>query len=509
MAQATVYSSGGQQQQQGGPPPVKKPRTYPYRDGQSQAAQHYDLFEMIRHPHLAKEYRPPDPPPAPKYNSKQEQIEAGLARKFASSSQAGVLFSFIKGLMFLMFVPFYLLFIALPHWIYTTVANYIFKIKQAVQRKIAAVKQFFIRCYHNVVDPFKKLWKRMRDQENNQGSLDLGDEDLGFFAFIALGVYYAYSGLVRPVLRGIRGAYRGGVFGYKWLKSRPKKIQEAYHKKTAPFRRFKNQLAAYPRTLLKKFSIRFTEAVVRPVQSKFAGYREKMRASCKRLFKGTVGLVKAIKDTLLTPVASFNRVMQGIIASFQRKVEQFKEGVRRFIQHPAGYFRTIQIKLAASFTALKGKIPRFRLHISCANKVKAWSKNIKLQLGKLLFFTLPPRPKFLSFNMPKVNLSPRHLDNLMKAAVYKALVIAVQWLSIKLAPVKHRISSISEAMMRPYRIFRQKVQTRLAQLKQKLNRFFRPIRRFAHRRLLRIRLFIGWIRVLSRYSLRTLRARWE
>lgn len=504
MAQATVYSSSGQQQNpQQQPPPPKPPWRQPHKDGQSQAAQHYDLFEMIRHPNLARENRPPDPPPPKKYATKQQQIEGELEKKFKRSAKTGILITLIKAFVFAGFFPFYLLFIAIPRLIYTFIAGLLAKLRDYMRQKVEAVKQFFLRRYHNVVDPFKKLWKRMSDLEKNKMALDFDDDDLGFFAFIAMGVYYAYSGIVRPTIRGVKAFYRSLIASYRWTVERPQKAREAFERKWTPVRHFIESVKAYPAKLFRRLKGKLLAATLYPLIAKYQDYKVRTVAAYARFQKAVLGAYKNVKDAILHPVQTIHRLREGLRNAYQRKREQIKAAWIRFIAHPVRFFKKMQVRLAEFALAIRSKLPNVQLKLPYAKRLQAWKKNLSGTIERLAARFSFKLPWYLQFSKPKVNLNPRHLDNLMKAAVRKLLTSLAERLRPKIAHLQGKILSGYEMLARPVRLLNAKIEASYDRLQLKIQRFFRPVRRFAHRRILRIRLFVGWIRVIARHSLKS------
>lgn len=507
MAQATVYSSSGQQQNAPPPPPPKPPWKQPYRDGHSRAAQHYDLFEMIRHPNLAKENRPPDPLPQKKYATKQQQIEGELEKKFKRSAPTGVLVALIKAFIFAVCFPFYVLFIALPRWIYTTIAYYLALMKAYIKRKIEAVQQFFIRRYHNVVDPFKKLWKKMSDLEKNKLAIDFEDDELGFFAFLAMGVYYAYSGIVRPAIRSIKAVYKGIVASYVWLVTRPQKMREAIARKWAPVAHFIAAVKAYPGKLLKRLKERLLVAIWHPLLDQYNAYITRIHAARLRLRKAILETVKSVKEAILHPVQTYRRLRDGFKKGCQRKVEQIKAAWQLLISRPIQFLKRVRKRCTAFFAELRSKLPKIRIKLPFVGRLKKWKQTFKELMVRLVSRFAIRLPRFARFSMPSINLSPRHLDKLMKAAVYKLFIQFSAWIAPKAHKLQQKYLVAYAVVARPFRVFNAWVEVRLEWLQKKYQRCMRPIRRFAHRRILRIRVFIGWIRVVARHSLKTFQDR--
>lgn len=503
MAGATVYSSGGQQQQQQPPPPPKPPRRNPYRDGQSRAAQYYDLYEMIRHPNLARDSRPPDPPPPKKFANKQQMIEHEMDKRFQRSNKTGMLISVVRGLVFVTVWPFMMLFIALPQWIYQQIATAFTQVKLAIQRKIAAVRQFFIRRYRGIVDPFKTLWKKMSDRDKNKQEMDWDLEELGFFAFIAMGLYYGYVGIVRPTIRGIKAGYSAVIAGKRWVGEQPQKMKEAI---TDRIHRYIQKIAAYPKKLLKKLKSSLLNATVYPLQNKLQQISSRIEAAWNRLTKGLEGIADGIKQTVLRPVETFKKMKNHLVQGIQNKIRQVKQALRNLINRPVFFVKNVVNKCKAYFEAAKDRASKISFKFPFVGRFISLKKRLKgiwESLKRKLQFKGKLSVKLPNF-MPAWDFKLSALKSALFSSLAKLKNTLKNWAVQKIGNLRQKISHLKQMALVPIHAFKERVKTYVQTIKLKIQRFMRPIRRFFHRRALRIRLFIGWIRVVARHSLKTL-----
>lgn len=501
MAGATVFTSGGQQQQ---PQPQipKPPRRCPYRDGQSQAAQYYDLFEMIRHPHLSRGHRPPDPPPQKKFGSKQQMIEHELEKKYQRTSKKGLLIALIRGCVFVTVWPFMFLFFALPNWIYKQIHKGLTAVREAIARKIEAIRLFFIRKYRGIVDPVKDLWKRMGEREKNK-QVKWEIEAVGFFTFIALGLYYAYSGFIRPTIRGIKISYRGVIEAYRWAARQPQKVKESLKGVQMAFQK----VMSYPKKLLMALKLKLTNFILHPLQMKLKSIYNKITEPFIRLGKGLEEIAGGIKKTLLRPIETGVSVKNWVIQSIQNRINQVKQTIRNALRRPVILLQAMQKSWQSFTTAIHNHIPTFTLKIPFSNRFRAIQNGLKihwermrekLQWKQKIAAQVNRFKEVLNFKpfIVKISVLP-YLQKLLK------LVQGIAFTQIE--RLQKKLRSLKRMVLQPFFSLVEKAKQNFSKFKVKLFTFLRPIRRFFHRRILRLRVMIGWIRIIARQSLHDLR----
>lgn len=223
-----------------------------------------------------------------------------------------------------------------------------------------------------------------------------------------------------------------------------------------------------------------------------------------RLCKGVEGIANGVKETVLHPVQTLQRLKNRLIQAIHDRINNTKAYFKNLALRPLRFIQATQNQLFAFYTRLKGIVPRFKIKLPFADRLQRWGATLSAQIQAYVANLRLKTVSRIPFSLPKWDLSPRHLDRMAKAALYKLYVRLAAWLEQKSAPFFLKATALKEALIRPYRAFEVAVEKRVLFIQNKLRRFMRPIRRFAHRRILRIRLFIGWVRVVARHSLKTL-----
>jgi hypothetical protein len=135
------------------PPASRPPRKNPYRDGASLCHQHYDLYEMIRHPQASKQNRPPLPPT--KGKSKQQLLEQDIQSAFKKNNHQiqgfgyFIIGRFLKLIFFLIILPLYISFYALPRWLF----------RHAVLKPLLKASHWLRSVFSKLLNIAKSAWK--------------------------------------------------------------------------------------------------------------------------------------------------------------------------------------------------------------------------------------------------------------------------------------------------------------------------------------------------------------
>ncbi len=209
----------------------KRPRNLPYRDGASKCAQQYDLYEMIRNPHAPKNRRPPASSSnlnSQAHLSKQKKIEKEIQAEFDKNLWHR--FKFIGGLARIIFLvlvlPFYILFFALPKKIVTVFIPYLMGLAKdyvvrCIKKLVGRIASLFARLYN----PFKLLWNVLKPssgKKKKEVQQAFEEQGMGFFAFIAMGLWY----LLSPVVNGCYRIYTTARAIIRFIREFPQKCRD-------------------------------------------------------------------------------------------------------------------------------------------------------------------------------------------------------------------------------------------------------------------------------------------
>ena len=534
MAGAAVYSQKPSQQNQGQtpPPPPKRPRKNPYRDGLSKASQHYDLFEMIRHPHLAKDARPPNPPPGPLYPwekppTKQQLINKKIEAKFKKNQNRlprkslRFVTGFIKFLFLVFVFPPYMILYGFPRWVFTrflpAIGN---KISNSVRAVIQGIKNFFARIYHKVTDPFSKLWKQIRAKEKNLPQ-ETDDEDLSFFSFIAHGVIFIYLSLVRPTGRAFKWSYQTGKKILFSIYNFPSMLKGFLQNKLTKIADQLKRMGGIPKRLLQTLRQSWQRRIATPLKE----WLKQKISFCKRKAQSALSLLKSrlysiyetIKNKALFPFRWAKRGFQKVTAACTRsskkaflvlkqwttakleRLKQIKEALKRGLKNiftlPSfSFFRSIQRRLVQ----VKNALLNYKNRLSAAIKF-IFSKETYTELKKKF-------AKSLLLRLLKSIESLRRGCGALKRHITAPFIKLLDRINQRVKKILSPIKELFKLACKPFIVLYQKLAATIKQKWQSVKRFFLPVGKAIRYLVLQVRIMTAWFKVLMSYGMQTVRS---
>lgn len=518
MAQAPKVYQANQPQQHA----PRRPRKYPYRDAIYQSAQHYDLYEMIRHPHLAKGYRPPDPPPRPLYHwqkppTKQELLEKEIEERFLKNEQRflaekfGFLLTLLKFTFKLFVLPPYMLLYQFPKWIFTVAIPFADKkITDGCKSIILRIKKGGSNAVHKVVDPFKRLWKQMKDREKNPSQVEIVDEEMGFFTFIAQGFIFLYTALIRPIFRTLRAIFRALIKTYHILRKVPGQIRAYTEHKRAKMKERARKIKAYFKKqfilLLKKLKQRIVDSIKRSICNKIEKVKLQIKKTINQFVNSIEMVTYSIKEAILHPFQSIRSIWRTfthkINQSIQNKVFKIKNALLQKYQMGILGIKFTQKVLSAVF------IRPLKFAHRCYQLVfgKIQFKQV-LNRFKNYCFILKPQLRIVSFDPYKLFLKRIYAngENFLKiasVAIFAKSRKLVKTFYKKFLKMVFPVVEIIHLLSQPFAWAAGWIILQFKGAFKILSIAFQPIRRFVKHLIMRCRIVLAWVKVLYRYSMR-------
>lgn len=511
-----------QPNQYGGAPPApvaKPPRKNPYRDGISSSHQSYDLFEEIRHPNKARHHRPPiSPANMGKPLTKQKRLEKAIYEKFKRNNfeLPGVFFKligkFFKAIFLLLMFPLYMIAYRFPKWLLMETLPRTIKIANDYctafeKRVINSSKRFFWK----MVDPFILFWKMLRSlSKRNKTSQQVVDEyGTGFFAFIAMGIWF----MIKPLYRSILWSYNAMKRSYQYIKSLPKKvlkttrsIQECYHQSMAFVEK---GFAKIRKSFLEFFTLQGLKSKYRTVSffiqslrmqayqffgrhyKKACSYFKSRVTALKKHWEGfrsrfvdrTEAIGRFLYDPIKRTIDKISRVHKTFSAKTNKRLERCHHFVMRIIVKPLErVWSTLVAYIAPRGAELLNVISRW--------KVIAY-EYLQMKVQFLISYLKPNETVF-----HKTSLIGRTLLKWIKDRS-QLLRHQITKKFSKLKPILNLIVELSQFLKRGVIYFSKKIQMPLQPIQSSLHHVFSHL-------FLRLRIIAAWVSVLCRHGLTVL-----
>lgn len=474
LGQAKQFSSGGGGQ--GAPQTPPPPRVNPYKDGISQSAQHYDLFEMIRNPHPSSLNRPPDPPPpGVLYEaslSKQFKIRRELEKKFYSSAKvlAGPA-KVVRFIFMILFLPFYLILYRLPQLIFSVIiATLINKVKEYINRLSRRISRFVDRCKSIIKAPFVRIWQAIvREVELGEQPVETKDH-LDFFSFIAHGFVLLYQLIYNPIKSAASTGARLAVEAYHYLRKVPGRCRSWHQEQVERLNALKEFLIATSTKLFNDLTNQLYDTTIGRYKRGIAWVAQTREKFLSKMMENM-------------PRFEFKLIYQAL---------DYLKSLRKEIKLP-------KIKINIPYDRLNFEPVAYRYHEikKSAYQWWDWIKNIKFNFP----FKFPPIP---DIQIPQFNLTNRIKKFL--APVKQTTLEAVRFslftlinpfvtLAGRLKPAYNKIS-FSLTIKQP------KVTL------PNLDRYFQPLKKVKDALVIKVenasmhvRFFIAWAHILVRYGI--------
>lgn len=523
MAGAQVYHANPNSAQGAPqPPPPKPPRKNPYRDGQSKATQHYDLFEMIRHPHLAKANRPPDPPPKSldsreKASKKKQHLKKRLEAKleYRQKNAVGGLVTFLAVLTRLFFLvivyPPYAVAYLIPKWVLTqAIPGVLKRIEQKIQQIFGGIKRSVTNLYRRSIDPVLRLWSnaKARFKGSAEEVVPVPLEEMGFFAFIAHGLFQFYFSTVHPLYQAIRlGIYKLRKF-IEEVRKLPTTVRQVIVKRIEKLQGVLKAIRGLPNKIAKRIAQAFQQSIALPLKNRLQKIQARCKDAYRRSAKVLEQLTEGLVQTLLHPIQTVKTKLRTVGGRLQR----LKETVSRAFKNrwTAYQQRLNQYKnqLKASFETYL-TLPLRKKKQAIALRLRRIQEGVKSRFAKLsnalqkLIQQLKgfhPRnllPRWnVSFKMDRFQIKESALLKALKAYFSRRKAAFVAYGQRKAAQVRTALHLITTPLNNSWVKFKANAQAKWTAVKQA----FQPLVHLGKRIQRRVRVAMAWGAVLLNYG---------
>ena len=525
MAEYQLYQQPGQGQQGGAPlpPPPRPPRQNPYRDGIATSAQHYDLFEMIRHPNATRPNRPPDPPPRPSPHSKQKRLEQEIEKKFKaqqSKQTSQFLALFVRFLFLTLVLPPYLILYRLPKFL---LVDWVLFVARFIDNTLAAIGKAIQASYERLKSRLKNailsFWELIKSTFRKKMSAQASDDEpLSFLAFLAEGIVALYRVTIYPLIRISKKLWRFSKRAVQAVREFPGQVHLKIQESLKRMRSLRDRLVQKIKSRLFQFKEALANRTTRPlsrwVDAKVAGLIALYRRGVDKVKKIGQALLFALRHPIQTSKLALEalrtfskRSRQRLIASINSWIQAKKEALLKIRQRGATWVETyLKAPLQAKWTQLKARLrqgtaPLVAFYTATFAAITRHFNELKLKISALI--------------LARLERLKRQLKNLKNAFVSYCEKIKTHWIEFYLklhaALVFRlgRIYSFIRALLEPFIWAGSELWNFLLPFSKPIARLYNGVSRRIEAFVYRLRLIAAWMNVLFRYGMELVRGNSE